>query len=284
MMVKEEWNLEYNMSHDLLGDRMKAFESVGANKLLRKTPVIVRVDGKGFSKFCTRFTKPYDEFLNKTLCNVMKYICENVQGCKLAERHSDEMSFLLTDWDDINTGCYFDYKIQKMCSVVASMATAEFCRILYKEHGINIAQYSGDIDRALYKHDILNLNEHWPNFDARVFNLPLHEVSNYFYWRNLDATRNSINMLAQSKFSHRELNGVTNDMKQEMLFQKFGINWASLPQEQKTGFYCYKIPTIIPAVDTMEKTIRNKWTTVPACASVVEIRELINGIFADIGE
>jgi tRNA(His) guanylyltransferase len=86
----------------------------------------------------------------------------------------------------------------------------------------------------------LNLHENWPMFDYRCFNLPRHEIENYFYWRQKDALRNSINMLAQSKFSHKELNGVSCNQKQEMLFQKFGINWNDLDQEQKTGCMCLK--------------------------------------------
>ena len=123
--------------------RMKSFyEKRDVTYLTRRVPVIVRVDGKCFSSFCKRFQKPYDEFLNRSLNAVMYKLCSDIQGCKFAERHSDEISLLLTDYDSIDTDCYFDYKVQKICSVVAGVATAEFCRQLVK-HNIRSRSQDG---------------------------------------------------------------------------------------------------------------------------------------------
>ena len=41
-------------------------------------------------------------------------------------------------------------------------------------------------------------------FDSRVFNIPKEEVCNYFIWRQMDWTRNSVEMLARAHFSHSE--------------------------------------------------------------------------------
>lgn len=215
---------------DDLGDRMKSYyEARSQTYLTRRVPVIIRVDGKCFSKFCKRFEKPFDEDLHGRLNVVMKYLCENIQGCKFAERHSGEMSFLVCDYDTVHTDAYFDYNVQKICSIVASMATAKFCQLLTSDN---------PPDKG--KPWLLKWSEDWPIFDARCFNVPESDVVNYFYWRNKDAVRNSISMHAQNYFSHKELMGVSNNEKQEMMFQKHGVNWNDLPQERKTGFVMYK--------------------------------------------
>ena len=54
-------------------------------------------------------------------------------------------------------------------------------------------------------------------FDSRVFNIPREEVTNYFYWRQLDASRNSIQMVGQANFSHKELQYKSCNDIQDML-------------------------------------------------------------------
>jgi len=239
---------------DSLGDRMKEnYEIPSTHYLTKKVPMVIRVDGKSFSHFCKRFERPYDETLNSALNGVMQKLCTQIQGVKLAQRHSDEISFVITDYDKITTDSFFEYNISKICSVVASMATAEFCRLL----GAKNAPFTS----------YLYMDEDWPTFDCRCFNIPESDIPNNIWWRNLDSVRNSINMLAQSKFPHKELQGKTNSEMQEMLFSKFGINWNDIPQAQKTGFICIREKVIKPIEKGPNKGVefeRNIWTVTPA--------------------
>lgn len=258
--------------------RMKEnYEKRSSSYLTRRIPVIIRADGKSFHTFCKRFKKPYDEVLNNSLNNVMKYLCENIQGAKFAERHSDEISILVTDFDTITTDAYFDYNVQKICSIVASMATAEFCRQLAKL-GRKECHF-GDWDN---EERILDWDEKWPNFDARCFNIPEHEVSNYMWWRMLDSKRGSINMTGQANFSHKELQGLTCDQIQEKLWQEKGINWAKLPQGQKIGFICERkeIEKPIPAGPRKgEKVMRSVWEVSTSPALKSELDQYIDKFF-----
>lgn len=254
---------------DSLGDRMKTYESVSGIHLSRRIPVIIRVDGRAFHTFCKRFQKPFDVKLNDYLNSVMLYLCSNIQGAKYAERHSDEISILVTDYDDINTEAFFDYGVQKICSIVASMATAEFCRQLMIDNQIVRAQDGVDFERGSLKKD-----EKWPTFDARCFNIPESDVVNYFYWRLNDCLRNSISMLAQSKFSHKQLNGKSNSEKQEMLFKEFGINWNNIPQCQKSGFAC--VIRKVKINSNGQEVERNKWQIIDGPCNRVEIEKEIN--------
>ena len=113
--------------HDDLGKRMKEFyEQIPKIKLMRRTPVICRIDGKAFHTFTRGFQRPFDEVLIKTMQETTKYLCENIQGCVLGYTQSDEISLVLVDYQRFETSAWFDYEVQKMCSITSSMATMAF--------------------------------------------------------------------------------------------------------------------------------------------------------------
>ena len=244
--------------------RMKDdYEKRAQTSLTRRIPVLIRVDGRAFHSFCRRFEKPYSPILNTYLNDTMRYICKGVQGCKFAQRHSDEISLLVTDYDTLQTDAFFDYNVQKICSIVASMATGKFCR------------------RLITDNQFLKQDEEWPSFDCRCFNIPQEEIVNYFWWRMLDATRNSINMLGQSLFSHKDLQGKTCEQIQEMLFSKHNINWNDLSQGQKTGFVCARTKESKPiekGPKAGEMVLRSIWQVREGVKTRTELQEIINSI------
>lgn len=218
---------------DSLGDRMKEFyENRSKLYLPRRVPVIIRLDGKAFHTFTKGFKRPYDEILHNTMNSTLKYLCENIQGCKLGYTQSDEITLLLTDYDTITTDAWFGYGMQKVCSVAASMATLAFNKSLrnHYEDYFNEHWYEED-----YMKQVLKALEKGAMFDARCFSIPKEEVTNCFLWRFLDCERNSIQMLGQTYFSHKQLHGLSCNQIQEKLFQEHGINWAKYPEEFKNG-------------------------------------------------
>lgn len=228
---------------DQIGDRMKEFyEDRTRYTLMRRTYTIIRIDGKAFHTYTRGLQKPFDDRLMEDMDATAAYICQNIQGAKFAFVQSDEISVLITDFDEINTGAWFEGNLQKMCSVSASMATAKFNQLRPAKIAL---------------------------FDSRVFQMPNKaEVENYFIWRQQDTTRNSISSVAQSLYSHKELNGKGNDEKQELIFQK-GINWNDYAPKYKRGRLIEKV--------AFEKNgaIRNKWTSVEVPVFTKE-REFLN--------
>jgi tRNA(His) 5'-end guanylyltransferase len=212
---------------DVLGDRMKSFyEDRTRISLQRRTYTIIRIDGKAFHTYTKGLKRPFDVGLIADMDATAAYLCKNIMGAKLAYVQSDEISVLLTDFDDLGTQAWFDNNLQKMASIAASMATSEFNRLRLKRD-LSILEDVGQFKMAM--------------FDARVFQIPtLTEVMNYFIWRQQDATRNSISSVAQSLYSHKELNGVSGDQKQEMIFQK-GINWNDYSYREKRGGVITKV-------------------------------------------
>nr|DAH07619.1 MAG TPA: tRNAHis guanylyltransferase [Caudoviricetes sp.] len=250
------------MDTSALAKRMKKYEAVPKNTLMRRTPVIIRVDGRAFHTFTKGFQKPFDDVLMRVMQDTMKYLCENIQGCVFGYTQSDEITLILIDYKKLNSEAWFDYEVQKMCSIVASMATMAFNRFfMYEYEEFNRWIYEGsptDEDKRL--NDVYyNAMCKGAMFDARAFNLPKEEVTNNIYWRQLDASRNSIQMVGQANFSHRELLNKTCDQIQDMLMTQRGINWNDMATSYKRGSCCVRnrrfISTSVDGTETCE--IRN---------------------------
>ena len=226
------------MDNSNLAVRMKEFyENVPKTNLMRRTPVVIRIDGKAFHTFTRGFKRPFDEVLIKTMQETTKYLCENIQGCVFGYTQSDEISLVLVDYQRFETSAWFDYEVQKMCSIAASMATMAFNKFFYE----NVFLYNGmaSVDMSNkkypYKEVYAKAVKKGAMFDARVFNIPKEEVTNYIYWRQLDASRNSIQMVGQANFSHKELQNKSCNDIQDMLYKQKGINWNDYPTVCKRG-------------------------------------------------
>lgn len=251
--------------NDSLGDRMKTYENVTRTHLTRRTPVIIRIDGKAFHTFTRGFVKPFDDILVETMQDTMKYLCENIEGCVLGYTQSDEITLVLCDYKKLTSQAWFDNNIQKMCSISASMATLEFNRKFCENKNrwimnTHSCAYSNeDILEKWFK--IRNAYDdadfHGAFFDSRVFNIPKEEVNNCLLWRQQDATRNSIQSVAQANFSHKQLQNKNCSELQEMLFQEKGINWNDIPTHLKRGSCCIKKQYEIETGDGV--TLRSRW-------------------------
>ena len=216
---------------DALGTRMKEFyENRTRFSLPRRTYTIIRIDGKAFHTYTKGLVKPFDAGLIEDMDNTACYLCEKIQGAKMAFVQSDEISILLTDFDKLTTDAWFDGNIQKIVSVSASMATAKFnqLRIIRK---LNQPNLFGNIPFTITIIEKLKLAE----FDSRTFIIPtLVEVENYFIWRQQDTVRNSISSVAQSLFSTEELKNINTKEQKEMCFIK-GVDWNDYSIKEKRG-------------------------------------------------
>jgi tRNA(His) 5'-end guanylyltransferase len=223
------------MDKTSIGDRMKGYEHTSRSFLQRRTPVIVRVDGKAFHTWTKRLkdvdgsltTGPYSREMHKTMMSTAHTMMQLMQNATLAYTQSDEISILLNDWKTLKTDQWFGSNVQKIASVSASIAATAF-NLFYDGEAQNIYDLA--------------------QFDARVFNLPKEEVTNYFVWRQQDATRNSINMLGQFHFSHKALHGKNVSQVQDMLMLEKGVNWNAQPTWAKRG------SCVIPNPDSFDSS------------------------------
>ncbi len=237
------------MDTSALAKRMKQYEAVPQNTLTRRTPVIIRVDGRAFHTFTRGFKKPFDDVLMQAMQDTMKYLCENIQGCVLGYTQSDEITLILVDYKKLNSEAWFDYEVQKMCSIVASMATLEFNRSMKRRAVMFVNQ---KVENEAVRDELIRQFGVYSKavnkgamFDARVFNIPKEEVTNNIYWRQLDASRNSIQMFGQAYFSHKQLQHKTCNQIQDMLMTQKGINWNDLQTSYKRGSCCVRNRRVI---------------------------------------
>lgn len=238
--------------HDALGDRMKGYEArETGRRFLPMLPVVARIDGRCFSNFTRGMDRPFDA----TFTSVMQWTAARLveeTGALAGYTQSDEISLL---WYRENPASqiFFDGKVFKMTSVLSSLTTSIFIR-----EGI----------------------VHWPErfnanpvaFDARVFQVPTKdEAANAFLWRELDATKNAVHMVARSRFSHKQLHGKSSAQMQEMLWQDAGVNFNDFEDRFKRGTF-YTRRTVCRPLDaeTLAKIPEQHRPTGPIERSVVE--------------
>ena len=258
-----------------LGKRMKEYEQVSRFYLTKRTPVIIRIDGRAFHSFTKGLKKPFDDRLMDIMQQTMLFLCDNIQGCKIGYTQSDEISLLITDFDNIESSSWFNNNLCKFVSISASLATQQFNKLvsefinkLEKQIELDFEFLSNENYREITK--LLKLwedKEFKATFDSRAFNLPKEEVCNYFIWRQQDATRNAIQSAGQSEFSYKELNGKKCNEIQEMLFTEKGINFNNYNPCFKRGSCAIKTETgwvidkNIP-IFTQDRTYIDKYLTI----------------------
>lgn len=234
------------MDNTALAKRMKKYyEEVPKTKLIRRMPVCIRLDGKSFHTFTEGFQTPFDEVLLKTMQETMLYLCKNIQGCVLGYTQSDEITLILIDYQTLTTDAWFDYEVQKICSVSASMATMVFNKFFEEsvdEYRFSkwdgISKYEDGTQK--YIQTLLNAVDKGAMFDSRCFNIPKEEVANLIFWRQFDASKNSVQMVGQAYFTQKELHKKSTNQIQDMLMLQKGINWNDFPTYQKRGSCCVK--------------------------------------------
>ena len=240
-----------------LANRMKDYEKRNRYYLQKKLPVIIRLDSRAGHTFTKGFKRPFDEIFMKSMQETAKYLCGNIQGCQCAYIQSDEITLLLVDYEKLNTESWFDYRTDKIISISAAMATFSFNKYFTS----NAEMYIDDFYEAWNHSDIEEKYvkvlekaiEMGLVFDSRVFNLPKEEVTNNFYWRQLDCSRNSIQMVGQANFSHKELQHKSCNDIQDMLMTQKGINWNDFPTYQKRGSCVVRNKVILESDGVKEK-------------------------------
>lgn len=201
------------MAKDNLGDRMKGYEEASRIILPKRMPVLMRLDGIAFHTYTRGLKRPVDANLVEVMNETAIHLCKNIQGVKMAYIQSDEISLLLNNYEELDTEPWFGNGLQKMVSASAARAASFFSNL------------SPTIFNGKYKQAL---------FDSRAWVHPKEDVNNYFLWRQNDATRNSVQMLARTLYSHKQLVGMNNSQLQEMIWQK-GINWNNTPTTQRRG-------------------------------------------------
>jgi tRNA(His) guanylyltransferase len=213
---------------DALGDRMKTqYENRARHYFPRRAFTMVRVDGKAFHSWTRGLKKPYDVDLMECMDAVAIALCEQCAGARLAFVQSDEVTVLLTDFADEGTEAWFDGSQSKIESITASIATMAF----------NMAVMDAGCKDIAYPDEFPPIAKKQPNamFDSRAWCMADRvEVINNLIWRQKDAERNSVTMLASHYASHKELHGKNISDRHDAIHAA-GDNWNNHPANFKRG-------------------------------------------------
>jgi tRNA(His) guanylyltransferase len=220
------------MNSDDIGDRFKDYESCWDFTLPRRMPMVIRVDGRAFHSL--KMAKPFDPVFFQWMARTAHALCEEIQGARFAFFQSDEISVIVRDDMSLQTQPWMGKRLSKVLSLSAAIATAAFNEDAAREYGPR-------------------------EFDSRAFVLPsLDEVVNYCIWRQQDATRNSVQMAAQSVFSHRQLHQKNTAALREML-EASGKPWEETPTHFKRGAVTRPVVMLKPVPQTGETCERREW-------------------------
>ncbi len=213
------------MKFDNLSDYCKWLEKNFSNEIMIPTlPVICRIDGVNFHSWVKGLKRPFDEQLNALMIDTLKFLVKETNAV-VGYTQSDEITLILYS-SDRKISIYNDGKKQK---------------ILSKLTGKCVSYFNERRSHYLPNHNKI------ANFDCRIYQTPtLHDACINLLWRENDATKNSISMLAQSLFSHKELHKLNgNEMQDKMMLEK-GVNWNNLEVKYKRGTYVKRIKTSRP--------------------------------------
>lgn len=205
-----------NANRWTLDDRMKEYEAVTTNRMLMsRVPVYARIDGRCFHSFCRGLEKPFDQAFVEVMQKVCAYIVEETNAA-LGYVESDELSFVWTEASKVP----FETRLFKLESTLAGMATSAFTLFGLK------TKLKDKIERMM------------PHFDCRVCNLPnLDEAANMILFREQDCLKNSITMVALSRYSHNMLQGKNSVDKIRMLADVGIIYEHDIAEHLRLGSY-----------------------------------------------
>jgi len=208
-----------------MGDWCKWLEkNFSPDVMIPTLPVIIRLDGNNFSKWTIGLNKPFDEKLNQLMTETVQELVKETNAI-VGYTQSDEITLILYS-SDRKSAIYNDGKKQK----ILSKLTAK-CVNFFNER----------------RKELLPEHDKTAVFDCRIYQTPtLHDACVQLLWRENDATKNSISMLAQSLFSHNSLENLNGSQMQDKMMLEKGVNWNDLLAKYKRGTYVKRIKTSRP--------------------------------------
>lgn len=210
------------MDFETLGSYCKWLEKNFSNEVMIPTlPVIIRLDGNNFHNWTKGLERPFDRKLTELMVETTKFLVRETNAT-IGYTQSDEITLILYS-DNRKSEIYNAGKKQKILSKLTGQCVSFF---------------------NAKRMELLPGHERVANFDCRIYQTPsLQDACAQLLWRENDATKNSIQMLAQSLFSHKEIqNTNTSQLQSKMLLEK-GVNWNDLEFGLKRGTYVKRLVT-----------------------------------------
>ena len=245
-----------------LKDRIDSYREASDHKILNRLPLIICVNGRAFSKLTSLIEKPYCTKFAEGMLSATLKLCMEIEGALFAYQHNDEIVIIARNDQSLETEAWYDNKIQKICSVTASIATTHF------------KNYMGSSD--------LNLLGD-PIFTSQVFAVPnIAEAINTIVFKQQQNFHTSIQFACFYELLKKHdrntikemLSGLSVDEKIDLLGQECDIDFNQYPHSFRRGAACYKVPKIVEG-----GTVKNKWVINPELPIFTKDQSFLSNIF-----
>ena len=192
------------MKFENLKEKCEYYRSLTDYKILPNSNMIIMLDGHSFSKKVKKaFKRPFDDVFIDAMNKTAQYLCESIQGAKIAYVQSDEISILVTDYDTPMTDSYFGYRLCKIQSIAAGMASAYFTKLMIgniirkkvaeadRNRKDNYGNTSAAEDRKEIDFEKIVDNAPLYDFDCKAWAVPNeNDAYAWFLYRQIDCVRN----------------------------------------------------------------------------------------------
>lgn len=233
------------MPQKSLHERIESYYDVWKAVLPPRMPIVIRCDGRAFSKLTRRCEKPYDEVVAQAMDEASVELCRQ-SGAVLGYTQSDEVTVLLTPYRRFDTQPWFGGEVEKLCSIAASIMSDEF------------AIYAGSYLRDRNVDSRLNVTfSQRVTFDARVAVVPRDDVHNVFVDRQQDGRRNAILNSAQHQYGKKKIHGMSCAVLEARL-RRDGATKTLNDAGHMNGRVIHAVPDIVNGVQ------RTAWHVEPA--------------------
>ena len=229
------------MSSFKLKDRIDTYQSQSEYKLLARLPIVIIINGRSFAKVTSLLDKPYSDAFSQCMASTSLKLCTEIEGCIFAYQHNDEIVLISRNDQSNDTLPWLDNKIQKISSIVSSIATLHF-------------------NKCVAGSDLNLLGD--PHFTAKTFTVPtIAEAINTIIYKQQQNFYNSIHFACfyellkkyDKNFIKEMLQGLSFDEKVNLLYQECEIDYNQYPSSFRRGIACYKVPKVI------DQSVKNKW-------------------------
>ena len=258
---KEEIERLSQMKFDSLEEKCRYFQSLADYRLRENSFILAHIDGRSFSRLVkNKFKKPFDADFIEMMNETAKFLCQSVSCVKFAYVQSDEITLVMCDYNEKDTESefFFGGRLCKLQSIIASLATSKFNRLMTLYNIKNAEKCA----------DCVSIIEGVPlaQFDCKCWNvLNGNDAFAWVLYRQIDCVRNSKQQAAQTYFLHKELLGKDTEEQIGMLKEGKNIDWnTDYNDGEKYGRFVFKREFKMSRVNgdgTTDEFNRNKWVS-----------------------
>ena len=226
-----------------LGERLSEYESIFDISIMKRVPIIVRLNIRNYKKILPNIKKPFSKVFSDIMHQCTLYIISQIQDAVFGYSFNDEINIILRNDRDLDTEPWNNNNLQKIISSVTSYAINGF------EKSVELFS---DLDIVA---DCVVNTKVWP-----ISNIS--ESGNYLISRQDSCIKQAINTACgfelKTKFGADKatafIKNKTYEQKKEILLRYCGIDFFDFYESRFVhGCAVYKVPVIVDGIT------KNKW-------------------------